>query len=173
MKLKDVSVRAICEMAMLIALEVVFTRLIAFNTSIFKIGIGFLAIAFCGMLFGPLWAAVCYFLSDLIGTLIFPAGGYNPAFSITVILMGMVYGLFLHRENIRFWRHMVPAALIYSVVLSWGLNTFWIHYFYGAAFSARLLTRLPQCLFDIAVQLSCMPLLKILRDRLKRANLIA
>jgi ECF transporter S component (folate family) len=172
MKLKDVSVRAICEMAMLIAFEVVFTRLFAFNTSVFKIGIGFLAMAFCGMLFGPWWAVVCYFLSDLIGTMIFPTGGYNPAFSVTVILMGAVYGLFLHREDVKFWRHMVPAALIYSFVLSWGLNTFWIHYFYGATFMARLLTRLPQCLFDSAVQFVCLPLLKILRDRLKKANLI-
>ena len=172
MERQKITPRMLCEMAMLIALEVIFTRVAAINTPLFKIGLGFLAMALCGMLYGPLWGAVCYALADLLGSLIFAVGAYNPAFTLTAALMGLCYGLLLRREKLSFLRHVLPCAVIYAVGLSWGLNTFWIRLFYGGTYTARLLTRLPECLFLLAVQFVMLPLLGLLRDRLRKAGLV-
>ena len=165
---KKLTTRMLCEMAMLIALEVVFTRVAAINVLTFKLGLGFLAMAMCGLLYGPWWAMGCYALADALGALLFPTGAYNPAFTVTAALMGLCYGLFLRGERLSFRRQVLPCALVYAVGLSWGLNTFWITLFYGGTYGARLVTRLPECLFLLGVQLAVLPLLGLLRERLRK-----
>ena len=44
---------------MLIAFDVIFTRVLALNMPLTKIGLGFAAVMVCGMLYGPGWAALC------------------------------------------------------------------------------------------------------------------
>lgn len=41
---------------MLIAFDVIFTRVLALNMPLTKIGLGFAAVMVCGMLYGPGWA---------------------------------------------------------------------------------------------------------------------
>ena len=60
--------------AMLVAFDVIFSRLLAFNVLIAKVGLGFAATAVCAMLYGPVWAGVCAALTDLVGALLFPTG---------------------------------------------------------------------------------------------------
>jgi len=165
------SVRDLARLALLVALDVIFSRVLAINTPLFKIGIGFLAIAMAGHLYGPLVGAGAAALSDLIGAILFPVGAYNPVFTLTAGLMGFVLGFFMHREKVTL-RHTVPAALIYSVGLSWLLNSFWIYYFYGATYTAQLQVRLPQCIYLTVVLLVCLPFMPTLRERLKKAGLI-
>ncbi|MBR6840412.1 MAG: hypothetical protein IKM82_07460 [Oscillospiraceae bacterium] len=44
--------------ALLITADVILTRLLALNTAVMKIGLGFAAVAICAMLYGPLWAVI-------------------------------------------------------------------------------------------------------------------
>ena len=67
---------------MLIAFDVIFTRVLALNMPLTKIGLGFAAVMVCGMLYGPGWAAVCAGLGDLVGSLLFPTGAYFPGSDI-------------------------------------------------------------------------------------------
>ena len=45
---------------MLIAFDVIFTRVLALNMPLTKIGLGFAAVMVCGMLYGPGWACLLY-----------------------------------------------------------------------------------------------------------------
>ena len=56
--------------AQLIALDVVLTRLLAINTPVMKIGLGFASVALCAVLYGPWWAALAAALGDLVGAMI-------------------------------------------------------------------------------------------------------
>lgn len=170
--MKKFSVRTVCQMALLIALEVVLTRLCGISTLLTKIGLGFIPMAVCGMLFGPWMTALAYALADIIGALLFPAGAYSPLFTLTAALMGVCYGMLLHREKISFFPHIVLAAVIYAVVLSLGLNTAWITLLYGSTYFARIATRLPQCLILLAAQLLLLPLCGTLCKRLKKAGIV-
>lgn len=62
--------------ALLLAADVILTRILAFNTPLMKIGLGFAATALCAMLYGPWWAAGIAALGDLLGSLLFPTGAY-------------------------------------------------------------------------------------------------
>jgi len=123
--MKKISTKQIIIIAMLIAFDVIFSRVVAVNVLTFKIGIGFAAIAVCAMLYGPLWAGIAAAVSDVIGSLIFATGMYFPGFTVTAALTGVIFGLFLYKERPRF-RQCFFAALINCSLVTLFLNTLMI-----------------------------------------------
>lgn len=120
-----ITTRKIVISAMLIALDVVFTRLLAVNVLAVKMGLGFAAVAVCAMLYGPAWAAVTAAAADLIGALLFPTGAYFPGFTATAAITGVVFGLYLHGARPDFKRCFF-AALTNVIVVTLALNTLMI-----------------------------------------------
>ena len=154
--------------ALLIALDVVFSRLLAINTPLMKIGLGFAAVAVAAMLYGPLWAMLTAALGDLIGALLFPTGAYFPGFTVTAALTGLIFGLFLYRRE-KSWLRAFLAALTNCLLVTFLLNTLMIAVFFrsspaelaGADFArfmeltnlkALLAARIPQFFIMLAVQ---------------------
>ena len=99
--------------ALLIAADVVLTRLLAINTPVMKISLGFAAVALSALLYGPWWAAVTAALGDLLGALLFPTGAYFPGFTLTAALTGVIFGLCLYQKPKR-WVYPALAALLPS-----------------------------------------------------------
>ena len=66
MKNKKTLVRTLCQVAMLIALEIVLDRFCSITTPVTRIGFAFIPMALCGMLFGPIWAGAAYAVADLL-----------------------------------------------------------------------------------------------------------
>ncbi len=118
--------------ALLIALDVVFTRVLAINTPLMKIGLGFTAVAVSAMLYGPLWAALTAALGDLVGALLFPTGAYFPGFTLTAALTGLIFGLFLYRREGK-WLRSFLAALTNSLFVTLLLNTLLIAVFFRSS----------------------------------------
>ena len=145
-----ITTRKLAVSAILLAADVLLTRVFAFNTPLMKIGLGFAAIALCAMLYGPAWAALVSALGDLIGSLAFPTGAYFPGFTLTCVITGAVYGLLLHKKQTPL-RILIAIAI---VQLGCGLlvNTYWISVLYGSPFTALLVTRSVQCLIMIPVE---------------------
>ena len=139
-------------MAALIATEVVLSRFLSFAVWNMKIGFAFVPVVAAAILLGPVKAGVISAVSDLIGALLFPIGTYFPGFTFTAFLIGMVFGLFLHRE-ITLLR-IVGAVAINQLVLSLLLNTLWISVLYASPYEALLITRLTQCAILIPVQIA-------------------
>lgn len=133
----------------LVALDVLLTRVLAFNTPIMKIGLGFLAVALCGALFGPCWAAVCGALADIAGSLIFPTGAYFPGFTLTAALTGAVFGLLLRPYS---KKRAVIAAVVNTVAISYLANTYLISVISGTAYKELLAARGVQPAFMIPIQ---------------------
>lgn len=129
--------------AALVALDVVFTRLLAVNAAVFKLGVGFAAVGVCAMLYGPACAALCAALGDLIGALLFPTGAYFPGFTLTAALSGFIFGLFLYKDRPSFGRCFL-AALLDGLTVTLLLNTAMISLVFGPKFLPLLYTRLAQ-----------------------------
>ena len=165
-----ITLRQLTVSALLIALDVVFSRVLAINTPLMKIGLGFAAVAVSAMLYGPAWAALTAALGDLIGALLVPTGAYCPGFTLTAFLMGLCYGLFLYREQ-KFWC-VLAAVGVHQLVLSMLLNSLWLWIISTAAdkgYWAMVLARVPQTLLLAAVQLAVIPALVKLLPRLRKA----
>lgn len=136
-----------------------------------RIGIGFLANAMIGMLFGPVPAMTAGAAGDILGWLVNPGGGgYFPGFTITAILAGMVWGLFLFEKKPAFWR-CLAARLTISLLLNICLNNMWKYIYFGKAYTVasflisvwkNLLLLLPEALLLFA----CAKLVTKLSERI-------
>jgi len=145
-------------MAFLIALEIILTRFCSINTPILRIGFGFLPVAMMGIMYGPIWAAVGYAVGDILGMLIFPSGIFFPGFTVTAMLTGLVFGLFLHNKEKITWKTVLPASLIIILVLNLCLDTLWLSIMFGDAFIALLPTRIFKCVVMLPIHLILIPL---------------
>ena len=158
-------IRFLACIAMLSAMQVVLSRFLSIQTSIVKIGFGFVPVMFAGALYGAGGGALAVALSDVVGALLFPSGSYFPGYTLTAALSGAVYGWMLRgRHGIA---RILLAYLITTLSVTLGLNTFWIAlgrgYLYVEAagrdfsnvwiqFAALLPTRLTQAGIMLAVQ---------------------
>lgn len=170
---KKISTKMICECALLIALEIVLNRFASFQVLGLKFGLSFIPMALAAMLFGPAWAAVCYGISDVIGALVFPMGAYFPGFTISVVLMGIVYGIFFYKKDkIRMFPETIVPAVINTCILGLLLNTLWMTILYTSkGFSGWLLYRLPQEAGLLILHIVLTPLIGKLAEALRKAGL--
>ena len=139
----------------MIAIEIVLTRILSIQTPTIRISFGFIPIALIAMLYGPLYAGFVAAISDFLGIMLFPVvGAYFPGFTLTAFLMGITYGLFLHKHQKNMER-IVAAVLIVVVVLQLGLDTFWIQIITGQGYIALLPFRILRTAIMIPVQIIC------------------
>ena len=146
-----ISTKKIAISAMLIAFDVIFTRVLALNMPLTKIGLGFAAVMVCGMLYGPGWAALCAGLGDLVGSLLFPTGAYFPGFTVTAAIGGAILGAALHKKRLKL-SGCILTALVNGLVVSLILDTTMISLVFGPPLGPLFLTRLGQFGIMLCVQ---------------------
>lgn len=147
--------------ALMIALSVVLTRFASVRIAIggvegIRIGLGALPNVLAGIVIGPFYGLASGGISDVLGFLLSPMGGYMPQFTLTAALMGAIPGLLfrlLHRGN----RSTAPALplgvsiAVGTVLVSWGLTPYFLHSLYGLDYKVVLGPRLVQGLIEVPV----------------------
>lgn len=98
--MKKFSPKAIAYYALLIALNVILTRVASIRigtggTESIRIGFGDFPVILAGILFGPLAGGIVGAAGDLVGMIISPYGGYMPQFTLTAALTGIIPGLLM------------------------------------------------------------------------------
>jgi len=106
-----------------------------------KISLAHLALAPTAMLFGPVVAGIQGALSDFLGYLLRPDGPYFPGFTLTAALLGVIYGLLLHRTKRKLWQ-IILARVLVAVFVNICLNTVFLSMLYGPAQWAALPLRI-------------------------------
>ena len=138
--------------AMMIALEVVFSRLLSIQTPLVRIGLGFLPMSVVAVLYGPVFAGAAWGISDIFGAMLFPVGPYFYGFTVSAVLNGVIYGLLLHANHTRIWR-FIAAVFAASAVVSIGLDTLWLTMIFESPAVVVLSSRLLRCAIMIPIQL--------------------
>ena len=134
------SVRSLSVCAMLTAMCVMLGMFhLPLGNSI-QLSFGYLAMGLLGAWYGPVMAALCGGISDLLSFLLFPSGVFFPGFTLSAMLGGFLYGLVLYRKSIRFCRVLVAFALV-GILINFILNTFWVALLYGYGIWALLPVR--------------------------------
>ena len=128
-------------MSLLISLEIILTRFLAIQTPIVRIGFGFLPIAFSSILFGPIIGGITAALADILGMIIAPKGPYFPGFTISALITGIVYGIFLFQKPKSSTRISLASCII-ILFINIGLNTLWVSILTGNPFFAVLPPRI-------------------------------
>ena len=94
------SIRGMVYLAFFIALGVILTRFASIRLTVMgiesiRIGLGGFPLIFAGLLFGPVAGGIVGALTDIIGFIMSPMGGYMPHFTLTAALTGILPALFL------------------------------------------------------------------------------
>ncbi len=142
-------IRKITTIGVLLAIQIVLSRFLTISLPAVEINLGFLPIAITAILYGPLWGAASSLMGDLISTMMGPYA-YYPPMSITALLIGAAYGLFLYRKPASLPR-ICCCVLAERTLLSLLLQTYWLTLLIGKGFWALLPTRLIQ--FGVTVPL--------------------
>lgn len=182
----------IVTLSVLVALQVVLTRFCSFNAWNVRIGLGFTALVIAAIFYGPVAAAIVGGLGDFIGSIAFPTGSYFPGFTLTQVLMGLVFGFALYRKyyNAPLFSfgstqsqpegttltgtaltqiiRILIAVLINQCILSLLMNTLWISILYGSSFTGLLSTRAMQAAVTAPIQII---IISALQGVLKRADI--
>ncbi len=153
-------------LSMLVAIQVVLSRFVSIQMWNFKVGFGFVPVIIAAIRMGPIEAGICGAMADFIGAMLFPMGAFFPGFTLTAALIGIVYGLFLHKEQglARTVRSVVVNRVLFTIFL----NSLWISMLYGSPMKALMTTRLIQRAIIIPVQTVSIMLLAPLANRLKK-----
>lgn len=153
--------------AMLLALEIILSRFLSYSVWNSKIGFGFVAVALCGALLGPIYALVLGGLADFLGAILFPIGPYFFGFTFTAMLTGLCFGVFLYKKT-NVLKTLI-CVFINQFVFGLFINTFWIHLLYGSPFNVVFVSRIPQAAILTAVQfVTILAIDKLIIPKLKR-----
>ncbi len=116
-------VKGIVIIGLMIALQIVFERLLTFDTPITRLSFTFIPRVICGVCLGPVYSVVVGLLADIIGAVI---RGYaiNPIITLAAVVRGFFYGLLLFGKQSPA-RIIISAALDHFfaglVITTWGL----------------------------------------------------
>ncbi|NLM86332.1 MAG: folate family ECF transporter S component [Clostridiales bacterium] len=124
-------------LSLLTAISVILERFLGYNDRVLSVSIAFLPIALAGMLYGVIPAVVVSALADLIGAALFPSGPLDFRFTAIAAVKGAIYGLFLHRKDLK-KAHVLICQLLVIVICHLTLNTLVISTIIGRGFFALL-----------------------------------
>ena len=133
-ELAKVQNMAIC--AMLLALRVVigyFSNLTLAISPDIKIGFGFLPVAMAAMLCGPVAGMIVGGMGDILSFLIAPMGYYFPGWTVSGILVGLIYGIFLYKPK-RLLLNIVISEVFIGILVEVALGSLWLLIQYQKAF---------------------------------------
>lgn len=141
---------------LLIATTIVLNRFLSIKTPILVISFSYIPIMLSAIMLGPWYTMLIAGFADLIGALLFPFGAYFVGYTISAVISGLIYGLFLYRKkefsNKSFILRLILSTLIVLIVCNCLLNTIWIYITTKEALFAILPTRLLKQLIMLPIQ---------------------
>ena len=145
MKKSRSSVRTLTLLALLIAMSIVFSRVLSISTGFVRFNLGSLPVLLAGIFFGPGAGFVVGALADMIGGIL---SGYaiNPLITLGAGSIGLVAGcLWKKLPEMRLGLRLQISVLAAHFVGSMIINSLALRIFYGYAWSV-LIARIPNAL---------------------------
>ena len=149
--------RTLIIMALLAAIGAVFSAYLSFELAptgmkTLEVSLTPVPVMLAGILFGPLAGGLVGFVADTAGFFMgVQHGAYNPLFSVTMALFGVIAGLFyLRNKQNTVWK-VTGATVVAQVAVSIVLNTLIIWLYYGVPLSALVVPRLIGALIELPI----------------------
>ncbi len=150
MKQSKTSVRTLTLLALLVAMSIVFSRVLSISTGFVRFNLGSLPVLLAAIFFGPGAGFAVGAVADLIGGLL---AGYaiNPLITLGAGAIGFVAGLAWRKlPELRLGLRLQISILLAHFVGSMVINSLALRIFYGYAWSV-LVARIPNALVLSAV----------------------
>lgn len=135
------NIRSLTGAALLGALSPVLDLLTITINQFLKISFTSLTHAMCGYLYGPVMACFAGGVVDILKYIIKPTGPFFPGFTINEMLVGLIYGLFFYKKEIKLSK-VIAARIIVTVGINLILTPLWLSILYGKAFQLMVSARI-------------------------------
>ena len=109
---------------MMIAIQIVLSRYLVISFPLMKIGFAFLPMVIIAMLYGPVYSGLAWGLADILGATLAPTGPFFFGFTVSAVLNGIIFGLFLYKNHTKVTRILL-GVLLASTIVSIGCDTLW------------------------------------------------
>ncbi len=168
-KMKQVRVLSLG--GMLTALQVLSSTFLHFYPSeTVKISFSFVFIAIAAYLCGPVISMTVAGLGDFLTWVIHPHGALNPGITLSMMIMGLLFGLFYYNEKIS-WKRVIAVSLAETVIVELLMKSYFLKLFYALPYFAVVVSRLlGQTIMLVVMVALTPPILKIcdpIKNRLK------
>lgn len=152
-------------LSLLIALYVVLSFFTIYITKEIRFSLTFMPVSWASVIMGPIAGGITGAFGDVLSWVIKPAGPFFPGFTISGLISGIIYGIFLYKKDLTL-RRVFFAAVSVVLIVELGLNTLWLMILYGSPFEVLIAGRLIKAPFTMAIQMlvlysSCYGLKKI------------
>ena len=158
-----VRIKVIAYLGLLIALDIVITRFCSIqspDSASWRIGFGFVPLSITGQLFGPIWGMVHGLISDFVGAIAFPKGPFFYGYTLSNIMRGLIYGLFLYKcsdRKLGIVVRCVLCALCVAIFVDLGMNSYWDTMLRGIPFEVNVYTKLVSASINFVIRIATMP----------------
>ncbi len=153
------STQTMAVFAILIAAQFVISQFLTFQVWNIKISFSFIPVVIAARLYGAVGAAEVAGIGDIIGVIFRPIGIWFPPITISAMLVGAIFGLFLKKSD-SFIRILI-SVLISEFVFSLFITPLWLTILYkgnGTDFFAFYFSTLVSRIF---VQIIPMTIVKL------------
>lgn len=168
-----INTRTLVQGAVLVAISIVLSRVgTIMITPQLKLGFGETPLMIAGFLFGPFIGGISGLVADLIGFLLNSYGApWHPGFTISSVMWGVIPGLFAmyfrkigDRADIFSLGKVSVAVTTSMIIVSLGMNSFWLFTLYGKALIGMIPGRILNFLVSTPIQSYIITkLIKVLR----------
>ncbi len=162
---KVMNTRTLVYAGFLTAISIVLTRFLAVMVPLaglptLRLSFGEIPLMISGLLFGPIVGGISGLAADLIGVMINLQGpSIHPGFTLSSILWGLIpglYGIYLKTRtkeaNPFSIRNVTIIVSICIILISLGLNTYWLSNLFGKGFMVLLPGRALSAIVNIPLQ---------------------
>lgn len=160
------NLRCLVVTAILIALDLILKMTVSIKLSeSLTVSFAFIALSSIGMLYGPTVAGIAGIITDLLGFIIKPTGGFDIRYTFIEMVGAVIYGIFLYNASNDKWLlpRIVTAKSVVVIICNLWLTTWVTASYYGkgflAVFPARVLKNLAQLPLDIILLSIFLPLI--------------
>ena len=163
------SVRTLVMLALLVAMSIVFSRVLSISTGCVRFNLGSLPVLLAALLFGPGAGFAVGAVADIVGGVL---AGYaiNPLITLGAGAIGLVAGYAWQKlPDYRTGLRLSISVLLGHFVGSMVINSLALRIFYGYAWSV-LLARIPNALVLSAVNIVLLRILLENRSLMKLAK---
>ena len=140
-------------LALLTAMQIVIAKFLAIPVSeSIRFSFSFIPVVIAARRFGIVGGMIVYGLGDFLGSVIFPTGGaYFPGFTLTAVVSGLIYGLYLGKKSNPL--RIVLSVLTSQILCTLIMNSYWVSTLYGSDFGAVFMSRIPQSIVMSVLQI--------------------
>lgn len=160
--------------ALMITMTLILNRVLP-STPVYHLTVDFIPVFIVAVLFGPIWAAATYAIADTLGSILFPVGPYNPGITLTLLVIGLIFGLVFYKKNLKGTELLVRALLasFLTFLVKLFATTYFLFIIYGGpngmGYMAYVVARIPNCVTFALLVLFLIPVVqKVILERLKR-----